>query len=564
MRLDSLLKYYQDELEFLVEGGKSFAKQYPTLARTLDFASFNSNDPDTQRLIESVAFLNAKLQKRLDEQVPEISQQILNAVYPQFIAPIPSMTIMNFSHIAKPTNEIRIVPKNTVLTTQKPLDGQHYIFKTTMDVTISPWSIQDLFLTTTAQAHLPYEIYTLCDNALVFKLEKLTAATTNDLVFFIHMSDNTAFNVYEALMSVFPNKNTPIFEDGNEIGEIEPVGMDDATSLFPTFSRENPAYRILLEYNAFFKKFLFFKAKFKKAPEKEIVIPFNSKKEIFVKRGDILLNCTPAINLFEKNSEPVTVNNKSTDYQILADNNPQKSMDIHTILSIENTNPKNEFKYTPYFSCKHVIDQEHQHIFWLAKRSFNKQLTGYETAISFLDTKLNTENSVLYAKLLCFQQKANTAIKPEEKWNINQTAGNLACINLDRPTPSRMPALHSRTQWRLISHLSINHFGFNNSDGLEYIKELLAIYDFQNSSNKNPLHDLKELDYQTNMISHNRCVVPKANIVLKVDDAQSSQVFLLAHVIGTFFSKVLDFNTKLDLVLKKQSNGSTWKTWKLT
>lgn len=570
MHLESLLRYYQDEMEFLVEGGKTFAKQYPTLAKTLDFSSFSSSDPDTQRLIESIAFLNAKLQKRLDEQVPEISQQILNAIYPQFISPIPSFTIMNFSHVAKPTNEIRTISRNTTLTSTSPLSGQHYTFKTTMDVIISPWQIQDILLTTTAQAGLPYDIYAVCSNAIVIKLEQLMKTITDELVFYIHMSDNTAFNVYEAIMSVFCDKNTPVFEDGKMIGEVEAIGFSDAENLFPTFSRENPAYRILLEYNAFYQKFLFFKVKFKKMPSKdaaqefspkEIVIPFNSKKEIFIKKGDLLLNCTPAINLFEKNSEPITVNNKSTNYLVLADHNPQKAMDIHSILSIENTNPKAKIKYNPYFSCKHVMDEENHHIFWLAKRGVNKQMTGYETTISFLDTKPDLQTNVLYAKLLCIQRDANNTVGPEEKWNIGNTPGNLECINLDRPTPTRMPAIHSSTQWRLISHLAINHFGFNNSDGLDYIKELLAIYDFQNSSNKNPLHDLQSLAYKVDMISHNRCIVPKANIIITANDAHSAQVFLLAHIIGMFFSKILDFNTKLDLVLKKQSNGSVWKKW---
>ncbi len=563
MHLESILKYYQDELEFLVESGKAFTKQYPTLAKTLDFSSFSSNDPDTQRLIESIAFLNAKLQKQLDEQAPEISQQILNAIYPQFIAPIPSFTIMNFSHIAKPANELRKIEKNTQLVSNRPLNGQHYTFKTTMDITISPWQIQDILLTTTAQANLPYHIYTICNNALVIKLEQLMSVTTDEIVFYIHMADNVAFNVYEAIMSVFPNKNTPIFEDGNQIGEIEAIGFSDEESLFPKYSRENPAYRILLEYNAFSQKFLFFKAKFTKTPKGEIVIPFNSKKEIFIKKGDLLLNCTPAINLFEKNSEPINVNNKSTNYLVLADNNPQKQMDIHTILSIENTNSKNTNKYIPYFSCKHIMDNEHHHVFWIAKRQTNKQLNGYETVISFLDKKPSLESSVLYAKLLCIQRDAHTAIAAEEKWNIGNTPGNLECINIDRPTPTRMPALHSRTQWRLISHLAINHFGFNNSDGLNYIKELLAIYDFQNSSNKNTFHDLKELEYKVDMISYNRCVVPKANIILKADDTQSTEVFLLANILGIFFSKILDFNTKLDLVLKKQSNNTTWKKWNI-
>lgn len=558
-----LLKYYQNELAFLVESGQAFARQYPELAKSLDFSSFTANDPDVQRLIESVAFLNARLQKRLDEQAPEISSEILKAIYPQFIAPIPSFAIMNFSYIAKPNNALKKIPRNTMLTTNKEFEKQYYNFKTTMDVEISPWEIENIILLRTTQANLPYDIYSICDNALQIRLNMLIQQPATNITFYIHMLDHVAYNVYEAVTSLFPEKNTPVFENGEQIGEIEVVGFDENESLFPHLSREDPSYRILLEYNVFCKKFLFFKVKLNKSPKVEIVIPFNSKKEIIIKKGDLLLNCTPAINLFEKTSEPIVINNKAIQYRISADNNSQHDIDIHTILSVEDTKFNDKRKYVPYFSCKHVLDTQNHYVFWLAKREQNKNENGYETSIALLDTKPNLDSSVLYAKLLCIQGSANVLIGPEESWNIANTPGNLQCINIDRPTESFMPALHSRTQWRLISHLKINHFGFNNNEGLEYIKELLAIYDFQSNSNRNAMHDLKELDYKIKMAPYNRSVVPKAQVLLKADDKQSSQVYLLAHILGIFFSKTLDFNTKIELVLKKQSNDSVWKRWNI-
>ena len=147
MALKSFLEYYQNELEFLVEGGKAFCQQYPDMAQSLDFTSFNSNDPDIKRLIESIAFLNAKLQKRIDEQIPEISSQILNAVYPQFVSPIPSCSIMNFSTITKPNTGVKSIAKNTILTSSKEFEKQFYTFKTTMDVEISPWDVQTMEFT---------------------------------------------------------------------------------------------------------------------------------------------------------------------------------------------------------------------------------------------------------------------------------------------------------------------------------------------------------------------------------------------------------------------------------
>jgi|GEM_PF-3125666 len=567
MRLESILQYYQDEMEFLVNSGKNFAKKYPDLAKTLDFSSFSSNDPDVQRLIESVALLNARLQKRLDEQAPEISNAILNAIYPQFSEPIPSLMIVNFSHLNKiPNQENKFIPKNTTLTSAKSYEGTYYSFKTTMDTQITNYEITQISLKKTAAANLPYSIYTICDNALEFGLENMNPkAEVKSLVFYIHMIDQMSTQVYEAIMTLFPNRNSPVFEDGEEIGEIEPVGFEENESLFPIGPRENGSYRLLLEYNVFAKKFLFFRVKFTKPPKKSLVIPFNSKKDIFIKLGDILLNCTPVINLFEKNSEPITLNQKTTNYPILADNNAKSQLGIHSVLSIEDTAFEKNRRYLPYFGAQHINDQDLHNIFWLTKREMGKNYDSeYDISVSFLDTEPDLTKRVLFAKLLCLQFNANINVETEDSWNIANNPGNLRCINLDRPTPSVIPPMNSRTQWRLISHLSVNHFGFENDEGLELLKELLTIYNFVNSGNKNSIHDLKKMDYQTKMTAFEGKLLPVSEITMICDDSTSSnEVFLLAEILGHFFAKNLNFNTKIEFVAKKQNSGKIWKKWKI-
>ncbi len=563
MYLESLLKYYQDELEFLVEEGKNFAKLYPSLAKTLDFSSFSSNDPDIQRLIESTAFLNAKLQKRLDENAPEVSNAILNAVYPQFESPIPSFMIVNFSNISTPNTYSKFIPKNTTLTSTKSYDGQHYTFKTTMDTHVSSYEIQDIALIKTASANLPYAIYAICDNALQISLintlkeNPKTPTPPVELTFYLHTIDEIANHIYEALFSVFPNKNTPIFENGEQIGEIEAVGFNDNENLLPIQKRENGAYRLLLEYNVFPKKFLFFKAKFTINPKQNITIPFNSKKSIFIKKGDLLLNCCPAINLFERNSEPTTISQKKTNYEISA-NYGKGNLGIYTILNIIDTNFNKKTKYVSYFSSEHILNQDNHYVFWIPKRAKD----DFGISISLLDTEPTLEQKVLYAQLLCFQTDANSFVDNEETWIVEKIGQGINCINLDKPTPTQMPVQDSRTQWRLISHLAINYFGFENNETLEHIKELFAIYDFNNTRNKNPIHDLQKLEYHTKMTAYNEGLVPLVQIELRADDNQSSETFLLANILHHFFAQNLDFNTKMEFILKKNSNGSIWKKWK--
>ena len=54
-------QYFQNELGNLRELGAEFARRYPAVAPML---SGMSTDPDTERLLEGVAFLTAMLRQR--------------------------------------------------------------------------------------------------------------------------------------------------------------------------------------------------------------------------------------------------------------------------------------------------------------------------------------------------------------------------------------------------------------------------------------------------------------------------------------------------------------------
>jgi type VI secretion system protein ImpG len=551
MSSQALLKYYENELEFLINSGKMFAQQYPDLAKHLNFSSFLSNDPDMQRLIESVAFLNARLQKRLDEHSPEIAKEILHFVYPQLCNPIPSFSIMKFIKKTYEANGTNIIPKNTTLTLTR--NNQQYFFKTTMNVTIHSCDIENIRIMHINDTSLQQTIYSLCNNVISITFDKIS--DVNELIFFIHMPMQAACAIYEAVTSLFQNKNTPIFENAKEIGEIECVGFENC-DLFPAAKNENEAYKTLMEYNVFPQKFLFFKAKFHTQPQKEILIPINTKKEIFLKKGDLLLNCTPAINLFDKMSEPIAIDNKQIEYNVFSDRNKQKDIAIHSIESIEDT--RKQKQYIPYFSHNHSLGNEDT-IFWETKRYDNHNFNAWNTVISLIAPNTNIKNTVLCAKLLCLQTKCNEEIGPEEKWTINNMPGNIECINLDRPTPYEKYIQNSETLWRLVSMLSINYFGFHDRNALEFIKELLEIYNFSKEKNI-AINEILDIRHETTVTSERHSIMQQANIIINANNSQS-QTFLFARVLGEFFRNSVEFNTKLQVVLK--NNNKVQKQWQI-
>ena len=60
--LDELLPYYQRELSYLRRAGAEFAGKYPKIGQRLELGLDESPDPHVERLIESFAFLAARLQ----------------------------------------------------------------------------------------------------------------------------------------------------------------------------------------------------------------------------------------------------------------------------------------------------------------------------------------------------------------------------------------------------------------------------------------------------------------------------------------------------------------------
>src|SRR5579872_4211308 len=93
---DELLEYYQTELGHLRAMAGAFAEQYPKIAGRLQLDARQSTDPHVERLLQGFAFLAARVHLKIDDDFPEITEALLNAVYPHYLRPVPAMTIVQF------------------------------------------------------------------------------------------------------------------------------------------------------------------------------------------------------------------------------------------------------------------------------------------------------------------------------------------------------------------------------------------------------------------------------------------------------------------------------------
>ena len=89
-----LNRHYRDELNFLKRQGREFADANPGLSR---FLSERSTDPDVERLLEGFAFLTGRMREKVEDEFPELTHSLISMLWPNYLRPVPSMTVVQFT-----------------------------------------------------------------------------------------------------------------------------------------------------------------------------------------------------------------------------------------------------------------------------------------------------------------------------------------------------------------------------------------------------------------------------------------------------------------------------------
>ena len=122
--------------------GGEFASEFPKIAARLGHGGFECADPYVERLLEGFAFLAARVQLKIDAEFPRFTQHLLEMVYPHYLAPTPSMAVVQLA--AEPRTRARsrtgfAVPRGTALRGELGEGEQTACeYRTAHDVTLWP------------------------------------------------------------------------------------------------------------------------------------------------------------------------------------------------------------------------------------------------------------------------------------------------------------------------------------------------------------------------------------------------------------------------------------------
>src|SRR6201996_5693558 len=141
---DTLLPYYQRELDAINRLTAEFAEAHPKIAGRLRLSADAVDDPHVERLLEGVAFLAARVHHRLDDEFPELTDALLGVLYPHYLAPLPSSAIVQFLY--KPDLKKSChVPINLPLDSE-PVRGETCRFRTVYPATLWPVEVESVRL----------------------------------------------------------------------------------------------------------------------------------------------------------------------------------------------------------------------------------------------------------------------------------------------------------------------------------------------------------------------------------------------------------------------------------
>ena len=557
-----LMDYFTRELEYLRRAGKDFGKKYPQVASKLDLRESESLDPHVERLIESFAFLSARVRRDIDRDYSQIANGVLEKFCPSLLQPIPSLTVAHLtpnSKLGKITSPLKI-PRHSRLEARSDA-GQICTFRTVWDLFFIPLQVVNTSFDEDENIFLHLQTIQGSD------LSELQIPT---LDFHINadwkMISQLQENLINKLRSVtILDQTGKLIECSKDIVQFK--GFDEEELALPLPHGGQPAYCLLQEYFAFEKKFHFITLKnlnLNSFSGNKLILKFNfsvlPKKLKALTEKNLILNCVPIINLFSKISEPIKLSDRKIDQLLIADKKNDSYTEIHSIESITisepgGSNTRKIKEFSAVTEGQDSFDSEGDDLLWIARRekSLRKDVTGSDIFFSLVEKNLSSEiikNATAYANLLCTNRRICEQIPANSRFDAEGITDGIQVRSLYEPSAQRDPSFDGGSIWQLTSLLTLNHYSLVAGDtGIHQIREMLNLFSTGNLRDFEQIRGIKSLVANESVRRIQKqswrtfCTGVSVSIEIERDAFVGSSLILFTLVLAKFFSLYTTVNS---------------------
>jgi len=594
--LEQLLPYYESELGYLRRNLREFAERYPKIAGRLLISGEVCEDPHTERMIESFALLNARIAKRLDDDYPEFTEALFDVLYPHYLRPFPSCSIAHLD--ASAAQSIGAIPRGTQLTT-RPVRGGPCTFRTVYPVSVAPIDISaarfDAIISPPEAVRLPAGAGACIHLGLSGAFEPLRTGqlALPALRVFIDGEPSFCAALRDALFMRGAAAWLEIGNSGRWIAlpaiPVQPAGFDEDDALIDFPARSHVAYRLLTEYFCFPEKFNFFDIDLAALTPLlppgcttltlhlglQGIRPDSNTARMLgtLTTNNVLLGCTPVINLFRQRGEPIRLTHATASYPVLGDARRAFAFEVYAVDSVNlvRQTPHGEaiVEFRPFYSLKHAQTPDQHGHYWALRRDdeLGDKSPGFEAQISIVDIDFDpaaVETDTLNLELTCSNRDLPALLgygQPGGDLFLEGGSNTRGIAFLRKPTPSYRFARGNSAHWRLISHLSLNHLSLAEG-GIDAFREMLALYDLPRSpSSQRQIAGIADIVQHpaTAWLSGNpfTCLVRGVEVRLSIDEEAfvGSGIHAFAHIVERFLALYVHANSFTQLVVVSNKNG---------
>ncbi|MCC7698592.1 type VI secretion system baseplate subunit TssF [Janthinobacterium sp. EB271-G4-7A] len=605
--MEQLLPYYERELGLFRQYTREFSSRYPKAAGRLLIAGETCEDPHIERLIQSVALLTARVAKRLDDAYPQFTHSLLDTLYPHYLRPFPSCSIVRIATDEAPgggqLDQVAHVARGTVLRSQ-PVQGVACKFTSAYDVTLAPLVISRLHfspvidappglrLPAGASALLSIQFTSSSDNyhldqpgfaslRLFADGEPSVRAALLDALFLRGAGAYVALDEHSPWQAV----------DGTPLA---PAGYAEDDALIPISARSHPALRLLTEYFAFPEKFHFIDIGWsllaallpKQCRQFTLHLPLKGVRSDShearllsgVSRDNLLLGCTPVVNLFAKSGVPIRLTHTEPDYALAADATHAFAYDIHSIEAVtvvrKDEAGERLSSFLPLYASLQGAQAEHgqergqEHgQFWLTRRDETVAAIspGHEMRLSLIDPQFSPSSAAcatVSTQLLCSNRDLPVQLHyglPGGDLLAEDVPDGIPARFLRKPSPSMR--FLADTHWRLIAHLSLNYSSLTQA-GLGEFQKMLSLYDLPRSpATQRLIQGIVTLEHGSTRAWMPTVpfptLMPGIAIRLGIDEQAfvGSSIYIFAQVLQRYFALNSQLNCFSQLTLLSHRSG---------
>lgn len=605
-----LLRYYNQELQHLRDMGAEFAREFPKIAGRLGLEGLECADPYVERLLEGFAFLAARVQLKIDAEFPRFTQHLLESVYPGYLAPMPSMAVVQMQpDLREPALATGIpVPRHASLRSTVGKDTVASCeYRLANEIVLWPVELTEARIlngpATLASAGLKPPDGTRSALRLTFRTTAGLQARQlelDELPLYLIGADTLPAELYAYLMG--SANGLAIRGGGSARGSTFTLGRDavrrmgflDAEALLPPSRRYFSGYRLLQEYFAFPQRFLFVRLaglqrglRAIQSEQFELFILSDQSAanlEPVVTAENFKLFCGAAVNLFPRQADRIHLETGLTEYHVVVDRTRPMDFEVFDVLDVrgfgDRTDPERQFQ--PFYACNEVTWHRRDLAYFTLRREPRKlsarqrqvgqraSYVGSEVYLSLVDpdeAPFASGLRQLALSTLCTNRDLPLQIpigKSPSDFTLETEAPveTVRCVaGPSRPRPS---FAQGDASWRLVSHLTPNYLSLVDEpdEGASALREMLSLYcDTSDTVALRQIEGVRSIDGRS-VIGRIPAAGPIAygrgtEITLTCEDAafQGSSSFLLGSVLEEFFARYASLNSFTRTILRSVERG---------